>query len=305
MLEKERLTIYIGGIPLGIKGELGEETKEFIRSFGFMEREALGPGLFLKIIFVKQGKKSRSKRNPFNFDFLFKRFPFERDAVENFNRLIASWKETLLGLNKKDVKNMMIYPQEESLFFFDPEDREAFLFLNQKIKEDLIPLNILEAIRILLSVSILRFNGIFLHACGMVKDLAGSVFLGLPNSGKTTIAKLAEKEALILSDDGVIVKGYRHGYEVFGTPYSGFYRDLERGYPLKKIFFIHKYRETFTRPLSPAKASALILLHHIPYFRFFPQRSAKRAFTLVTEICKAIPSYELYFNKSRDFLRWV
>jgi hypothetical protein len=296
---EEFLVIHIGGIYIKIEGISKKEISDSFKNICPIGKNSsrMKVSQVLKVIFVDK-RHNISEDVGFNFDFLLDRFPFDKKLVREINNTSKKWGAIISKINRESI----VYPQDDSLFLFDPGNREAFLFLNESIDDGLIFFNILEGLKILLSSSAPDFNGIFLHACGIVKDEGGYIFLGFPNSGKTTIAEFSQKEALVLSDDGIILRKCGNRYKIFGTPYTEIISDdLSMGYPLKKMFFIHKYGNTYTEPLSPAKASALILLHYIPYFRFFPLKSARKVFNLITRICRETPAYTLYFNKTKEF----
>lgn len=302
--DEKRLIIHIGGIYLEIKGILEEEFTDNLKDICCVVRGPFKKRISqsLDIIFVDK-KNSLLEDVNFNFDFLLNRFPFNKGIVRELNKAKKRWGYILSEIDKKDI---IVYPQDNSLFLFDPDSKKAILFMDKSIDNNLISIAILEGLRILLSVSAPHFNATFLHACGIVKDGNGYIFIGFPDSGKSTIAEFSQEDALVLSDDGIIIRRYGYRYRIFGTPYTDILGDtLRKGYILKKIFFIHKYMDTYIKYLSPARASSLILLHYIPYFRFFPVKSAKIIFNIVTDICKSIPIYDLYFNKSKDFLKHI
>lgn len=75
-------------------------------------------------------------------------------------------------------------------------------------------------LRVLFGWLALAQGGLLLHACGVICDGAGYVFVGPSGAGKSTVAGLSAG-ATVLSDDLVLVERRADGYWVHGVPFRG------------------------------------------------------------------------------------
>jgi len=66
-------------------------------------------------------------------------------------------------------------------------------------------------------------------------------------------------------------------------------------------FFLKQDQRVYLEPVSPPEACALILRHHIHYFRYFPRDRVERAFHRVTGLCRQAPFFRLHFKKEPSF----
>ncbi len=76
------------------------------------------------------------------------------------------------------------------------------------------------AVRFALAVELAEQGGFFLHCAGLVDKGAAYLFFGPSDSGKSTMAELADADA-VLSDEAVIVKKNGSDWTAYGTPFSG------------------------------------------------------------------------------------
>lgn len=67
-----------------------------------------------------------------------------------------------------------------------------------------------------------RQGGLLLHASGLVHHDAGLVFTGASGTGKSTLAGwFAERGALVLSDERMILRQHNASVRMYGTPWIG------------------------------------------------------------------------------------
>lgn len=104
-----------------------------------------------------------------------------------------------------------------------------------------------------------RGRGVELHACGVISNGRGTLFVGQSGAGKTTIARLWQPVSgvTVASDDRIIVRGDGDRFVLHGTPWHG---EAELAAPvsapLSAVFLLaHGPRHAVT-PLSPAQAAA-------------------------------------------------
>lgn len=89
--------------------------------------------------------------------------------------------------------------------------------------------------------SVSKHNDSYLiHSCGIIKDNRGYLFVGPPESGKSTIAQLSRNLHVI--NDEINLVDLRKGNPILtGTPFNGLYRDKRPGQaPLEGIFILNQ-----------------------------------------------------------------
>ena len=96
-------------------------------------------------------------------------------------------------------------------------------------------------LRVFYSLILVLNKGILVHSLGVIKDYKGYLFIGPSSSGKTTMAKKV-KNALILSDELVIVRRLENSFFLFSTPFGGeLQREIRYSFaPLNKMFFLDR-----------------------------------------------------------------
>jgi hypothetical protein len=121
---------------------------------------------------------------------------------------------------------------------------------------------------LLFNALLTRCGGIELHACGIIDNGQGLVFIGNSGHGKTTTARLWQTSSgvEVVSDDRVILRPHDGTWWMYGTPWHG---DAEicspSRAPLSHIFTLAKGSNIVT-PLSPAEAAARLLTCAFPPF---------------------------------------
>lgn len=123
---------------------------------------------------------------------------------------------------------------------------------------------------LLLNALLTRRGGIEVHACGVIENGEGTVFLGNSGDGKTTTARLWQNAAAdveLVSDDRVILRPHDGVWWMYGSPWHG---DAEicstSRAPLRRIFALQKAAANGVTPLTPAQAAARILACAFPPF---------------------------------------
>lgn len=108
-------------------------------------------------------------------------------------------------------------------------------------------------------------GALLLHACGVVLGGRGYVFFGPSGAGKTTVARLAQGCADVLSDENIILRPARQGVDLVSTPFWGtstppeLVRRVNRAVPLAGLFsLVHAPRFALT-PMTPGQAVAALL----------------------------------------------
>lgn len=157
----------------------------------------------------------------------------------------------------------------------------------------------------LLMINLLSLSqGLMFHACGVVDNGHGYLFVGNSGDGKSTIAKLWQGQASILNDDRIIVRKNNGRFYMYGTPWHGrFNLVLSKKAILKKIFFIKHGKENIaTRKIGRETSTMLLARSFPPYWN---HRGMMCSLKFIEELSKAIPCYELMFIPDRNILRFI
>lgn len=113
-------------------------------------------------------------------------------------------------------------------------------------------------------------QGILTHGCGALLNGQGLLFIGSSGAGKSTLGALLHnyRDALILSDDRVMIRKKNDGWHIYGTPWQGtlplFSAQRAR---LTRIFFLKKAKINKISPLSGLEAmQRLVNFSFLPYW---------------------------------------
>ncbi len=153
--------------------------------------------------------------------------------------------------------------------------------------------------------SYMNIDSYFIHACGVVKEDIGYLFIGTHQSGKTTIGK--SSAGVVIHDDQILIRFDNCKLFVNSPPLAA--RDNLR-HPLKtpcaieRIFVIKKADNFFVKRLNATAAvtnlyQELITPATLTADNKSNEKMKKSAMCL--RIIKTVPVYELYFDKEGKF----
>ena len=150
---------------------------------------------------------------------------------------------------------------------------------------------------LLFSHHIAASGGLVLHACGVAIGGKGVLFCGPSGAGKTTMAQLWRKhhrDALILSDDRVVVRSDRGALWVYGTPWHGTGGFASpRGAPISAIFFLQHAARTVIRSLDLPTSTAQLFARTFP--PLWDRRAVQTALGTCTLVAQNVPCHLLQF----------
>jgi hypothetical protein len=117
-----------------------------------------------------------------------------------------------------------------------------------------------------MTVSLLgQGRGLMVHACGLVDDGRGLLFVGHSGQGKTTLARLLCDDTTPLNDDRIILRMEEGRASMYGTPWHGDHPGVDpRGAPVAGVFFIEHARSNSLTPTSGAAAVAELVSRSFP-----------------------------------------
>jgi hypothetical protein len=151
-------------------------------------------------------------------------------------------------------------------------------------------------------------KGVEVHACGIIDvNGDGRLFVGHSGAGKTTMARLWEKEQgiTILSDDRIILKQEEESVWMYGTPWHGEAELASAARaPLKQIYFISHGRENSLKFKNGAEAAAILFACSFPVF--YSHDGLEFTIDFLGRIANTIPCNELNVvpnSKIVDFVR--
>ena len=149
-------------------------------------------------------------------------------------------------------------------------------------------------------------RGVILHACGIVCEDRGILFLGESGAGKSTLARMWDQEngVDILSDDRVIVRKQGGEFRVYGTPWHG---EAAFGSPrevkLERIFFLRHGQENSVQDMA-----GLGPVSHLLTCSFPPLWDSQRmefVLEFFSQLAAQVPCQELNFRPEKSALALV
>ena len=143
----------------------------------------------------------------------------------------------------------------------------------------------------------LKNHGALLHAAGAIINDESYLFPGISGTGKSTLAKLCQANGLgsWLSDERVILKRNQNDLAIYGTPwYSATKTVLNKGAPLKAMFFIKHGTDPTIRKLAPPEIITKIFATvSIPWH---DNEFCNIALNLLDYLIHEIPAFEFSYR---------
>ena len=161
-------------------------------------------------------------------------------------------------------------------------------------------------IELLLMHYLAQERGVILHACGIVIEDKGILFVGESGAGKSTLARLWDQESGvdILSDDRVIVRKQGREFRVYGTPWHG---EAAFGSPrearLERIFFLSHGQENSTKEMTGLDPVSHLLTCSFP--PLWDHLGMEFALEFFSQIAAHVPFQELSFRPEKSVVALV
>ena len=164
-----------------------------------------------------------------------------------------------------------------------------------RIRQDANPYSVDSLLRIVHTLALAPQGGFLLHASSAVRHGRAHVFAGVSGAGKTTMARLAPPDALVMTDEVSCLRREGRGYVAHGTPFAG---ELARpganvSAPVEAIYMLKHGRENRVAALEPAQA-ARALLSTILFFAEDPAL-VRQVFASALELVERMPVRRLAF----------
>lgn len=164
-----------------------------------------------------------------------------------------------------------------------------------RIRQTANPYSLDSVLRIVHTLLLARQGGFLVHASSAVRNGRAFLFAGVSGAGKTTIAKLAPPNALLLTDEISYVSRQENGYEAFGTPFVG---ELGRSgmnlrAPIAALYLLAKGAKNAIEDVNETEAVRGVLENVL----FFSKDSSlvERVFQSACDFVSAVPVRRLKF----------
>ena len=150
-------------------------------------------------------------------------------------------------------------------------------------------------------------KGVEVHACGVV-DFCGNghLFVGQSEAGKTTIARLWEKEpgTTVLSDDRIILRKRENTIWMYGTPWHGEAGLASpAGAPLTKVYFLNKGHNNELVSQKPANSVSRLFACCFP--QFYNHEALDFTLSFLEGVVKNVPCFELSFKPDKSVIELI
>ena len=149
-------------------------------------------------------------------------------------------------------------------------------------------------------------GGLLLHAAGLTAQEEGYIFTGDSGTGKSTIAQFfAERGALVLSDERLIIRKIADDFILYGTPWvgSGNYAHNAQA-PLTQLYCISHGTEQHTISPLPPRAVSQELLRQC-FLPLWNRDALEATLATVTDLVRQIHCRALAALKSPDLVDFV
>jgi hypothetical protein len=144
------------------------------------------------------------------------------------------------------------------------------------------------------------FSSFLFHSAGIIRGDKAALFLAPDAGGKTTVVANANG-VTILNDDQIIVQKKKGMFIAHSTPFGGITSGLYQA-KVGALFLLEKAADFRIETIAPSTLVQFLWAEHHNYTFFLPKGIKKRAFEMLSHICRQIPAYRMYFTK--DGIDW-
>ena len=274
----ENLTIRIGDVGISIEGEFSEEISPAYLPFIGYGKTDISLRLRRGIPDMEVGEK------------VFESPPIWTLYRENGKSVIKIFPEMA------DLQRTLRLPhhfKHADLYFAD----DCIRFMNPYFGPTL---------ELLLIHYLAQKRGVILHACGIIIENRGILFLGESGAGKSTLARMWDQEdgVDILSDDRVIVRKQGRDFRVYGTPWHG---EAAFGSPrdaiLGGMFFLRHGKDNSVKDMKGLDTLSHLLTCSFP--PLWDPQEMEFVLEFFRELTAQVPCQELSFKPEKSVLTLV
>lgn len=150
-----------------------------------------------------------------------------------------------------------------------------------------------------------KYNNVFFHAAGIIKDGKGYIFTGPSGSGKSTICEYSIPDSVVVNDELFLASEENRKYYLVHSPIKGkIYESVTVKPEIEAVFILKQDNKNYLTKLHGLES----VMHLIPClvfdecfgflneFEYFAER-----FKLACSISDHLPIYGLHFMKGSEF----
>lgn len=163
------------------------------------------------------------------------------------------------------------------------------------IRQTANPYSIDAVLRIVHTLVLARQGGFLMHSASALRNGKAFLFAGVSGAGKTTISRLAPRDATLLTDEISYVRKCSDAYIAFGTPFTGELAKLGENVsaPIAALYLLAQGNENRIDPVEPAEAVRSILANILFFAK--DQELVKTIFDSAFEFVSRVPVQRLTF----------
>jgi len=201
-------------------------------------------------------------------------------------------------------EDLSVYKQGETWFMQRGDFRAEWDLKRRKgwIRQCANPYSIDTVLRITHSLLLAMEGGFQLHASSAIRHGRAFIFAGVSGIGKTTTARLAPTDAVVLTDEISYVRRMGNGYRAYGTPFAGELAKsgANESAPIKQVCLLKQSLENRMRRVGQAEATRALMRHVL----FFAQDKelVERVLDSVVRFVSRVEVVEMEFT--RDGRGW-
>jgi hypothetical protein len=172
---------------------------------------------------------------------------------------------------------------------WNPSERQG------RVLQSANPYSIDSVLRIMHSLMLAPEGGFLVHASSAVRNGKAYLFSGVSEAGKTTMARLAPEDVVLLTDEASYVRRVSGGYLAYGTPFAGELGVPGRNIsaPIAAVYLLEKGPVNRVDEIGPAMAVKR-LLRNILFFAHQPEL-VRQVFEAACAFVATVPVYQLTF----------
>lgn len=161
-----------------------------------------------------------------------------------------------------------------------------------------------DLLRSFFSIYLVKMGGFLLHASCIIHRGGAYIFCGPTETGKTTIARLAERRT-VLTDESVAVLKRSYVFQAFATPFFGEFGMINknRSGKIKALFFIEKSNSFSHEKVASFDAHLGLFKNIVLSGR--SNQMAEDLFNTFSEFTDEVPCLKLYFKQSPLLWRYL